>query len=349
MPALRALDETLPAVSLSPLRALVDDVAVIEHSVLRVPDPTSGHCSDDAGRALVLACTMSDDPVARTLAQRCVDFLCEMHVGSGRFRLRDHPDDVITSDDASGRAIHGVGIAAALAPWSAVRTTARQLLAEAVDFETPHLRARAHAVLGAAAAATAGGQPPPGTLALVDRLVVGLDVALADDWPWPEPRLSYGNAIVIEARLAAATLRRDPSAIEHALRVLRWLIAIETLPGHLSPTPVGGWGQGEPRPGFDQQPIEAWTLADAALRAFEITGDAGWAAAVRSAAGWFAGSNDTGEMMWDPSTGRAYDGLQRHGVNRNEGAESALALIGTLHDRARVEVSLTQRGARADD
>jgi hypothetical protein len=54
-------------------------------------------------------------------------------------------------------------------------------------------------------------------------------------------------------------------------------------------------------------------------------------------------------MMWDPSTGRAYDGLQRHGVNRNEGAESALALIGTLHDLARVEVSLTQRGARADD
>jgi hypothetical protein len=330
----------LPAVSLSPLRSLLDDTALIEHSVLQVPDPSSGHCTDDAGRALALACTMPGDPAAITLAKRCLDFLGEMHLGGGRFRLRDRPRAAVnTSDDASGRAIHGIGIAAAIAPWSAVRTPARHLFAEAMDFDTPHLRARAHAVLGAVAVATAGGRPP-GTLELVDRLVVGLEVALADDWPWPEPRLSYGNAVLIEARLSAAALRNDESAIGHALRALRWLIAVETLPGHLSPTPVGGWGPGEPRPGFDQQPIEAWALADAALRAFEITADTSWAATVRAAAGWFAGSNDTGVLMWDPLTGRAYDGLQRRGVNRNEGAESALALVATLRDLERLDASI---------
>lgn len=358
MGAVSALYGRLPAVSLAPLRPLLDDVALIEHSMLQVPDPSSGHCSDDAGRALALACRMPGDPQARVLAERCLDFLRGMHLGGGHFRLRgQHPDDVITSDDASARAIHGIGIAAALAPWSVVSTTARHLFAEAVGFDTHHLRARAHVVLGAAAVATAGGQPPPGTLALVDRLVGGLDVAIADDWPWPEPRLAYGNAVLVEARLAAAALRGDARAIEESLRVLRWLIAIETLPGHLSPTPVGGWGPGEPRPGYDQQPIEAWTLADASLRAFEITGDTKWAATVRMAVRWFAGWNDTGTMMWDRSTGRAYDGLQRRGVNRNEGAESALALIGTLHDLDRVDASVRprvgqpvgQQGARADD
>jgi hypothetical protein len=358
-----ACGDRLPAVTLAPLRALLDDVALIEHSVLAVPDPTSGHCTDDAGRALALACTMPNDAEARPVAERCLGFLCEMHVRGGKFRLRDRPPGggAATSDDASGRAIHGIGIAAALAPWSAVSTSARHLFADVVDFDTPHVRARAHAVLGAAAVTAAGGRPPPGTRELVDRLVVGLDVALAGDWPWPEPRLSYGNAILVEARLAAASLRDDARAIERALRVLRWLVGIETMPGHFSPTPVGGWGPGEPRPGFDQQPIEAWTLADAALRAFEITGDTSWATTVHSAAGWFAGSNDTGVMMWDPSTGRAYDGLQRHGVNRNEGAESALALVGTLRAVERVDASVAavgtssrirpqagQRGAPAD-
>ena len=37
--------------------------------------------------------------------------------------------------------------------------------------------------------------------------------------------------------------------------------------GHLSVTPVGGWATGEPRPGFDQQPIEVAALADACARA----------------------------------------------------------------------------------
>jgi hypothetical protein len=52
---------------------------------------------------------------------------------------------------------------------------------------------------------------------------------------------------------------------------------------------------------------------------------------VELAAQWFAGRNDVGVEMWDRITGCAFDGLKRDGVNENQGAESALALIGTLH------------------
>jgi hypothetical protein len=59
------------------------------------------------------------------------------------------------------------------------------------------------------------------------------------------------------------------------------------------------------------------------------------------AAAWFDGANDTGTPMWDPATGGGYDGLQIKGVNRNQGAESTIALIATrqqarLLDRAAV-------------
>jgi hypothetical protein len=51
---------------------------------------------------------------------------------------------------------------------------------------------------------------------------------------------------------------------------------------------------------------------------------------VASAVAWFLGDNDAGAVMWDAESGGGYDGLQIDGPNRNEGAESTLALISTL-------------------
>ena len=82
---------------------------------------------------------------------------------------------------------------------------------------------------------------------------------------------------------------------------------------------------GDARPGFDQQPIEVSALADAAARAWALTGDLGWVACVEACVAWFAGDNDTGVELYDPVTGGGYDGLEWAGRNANQGAESTLA------------------------
>ena len=87
------------------------------------------------------------------------------------------------------------------------------------------------------------------------------------------------------------------------------------------------------------QPIEVAALADAYVTAADATGDARWLAALGQAAGWFLGQNDAGAAMWDVQTGGCYDGLTSQGPNRNQGAESTLALISTLQHARR----LTQR------
>lgn len=322
-----ATELQLPGPSLDPLGGLLDDVAIIEHARLDRADRSSGHCVDDAGRALAVACRAPTDPRSCDVARRMVTFLASMHLGEGRFRLRDRDRGAAESEDAAGRAIHGLGVAAGRAPWSGVRDDARALLARTAGFDSPHLRACAHAALGTLAA---GSDPAAGTEHVLDRLVASLDrPALADDWPWPEPRLTYGNALIPEALMAIASARHDGALLDRALGLLDWLLRIETKPAHFSPTPVGGWAHGEPRPGFDQQPIEAWAIADACRSAVEITGDGRWGQGIELAAAWFAGSNDTGAIVWDPATGRAYDGLEIDGVNRNQGAESALALVAT--------------------
>ena len=115
-----------------------------------------------------------------------------------------------------------------------------------------------------------------------------------------------------------------------------WLLDHETAGGHLSPTPVGGSGPGDPRPGFDQQPIEIAAIADACARACGVDPSPIWPDGVRAAADWFEGANDVGLRMWDPQTGGGFDGLHADGVNQNQGAESTLAVLSTLQHAMRL-------------
>ena len=59
-------------------------------------------------------------------------------------------------------------------------------------------------------------------------------------WPWPEPRLTYANAILPEAMIAAGVALDDSTLRQQGLDLLGWLVEYETAGGHLSPTPAGG-------------------------------------------------------------------------------------------------------------
>ena len=112
------------------------------------------------------------------------------------------------------------------------------------------------------------------------------------EWPWPEPRLTYANAVLAEAMIAAGVALDDTELRQRGLDLLEWLLEFETTDGHLSPTPVGGRGAEDARPGFDQQPIEVASLADACARAAAVDPRAIWPEAFVAAAAWFLGAND---------------------------------------------------------
>ena len=103
---------------------------------------------------------------------------------------------------------------------------------------------------------------------------------------------------------------------------------------------VAGRGPEDLKPGFDQQPIEVSSLADACARAAAVDTNPMWRDGVKAAAAWFLGDNDAREAMWDPETGGGYDGLHADGVNGNQGAESTLAVISTLQQAQRLSAVL---------
>jgi len=166
-----------------------------------------------------------------------------------------------------------------------------------------------------------------------------------EGWPWPEPRLAYGNALLPEALIAAGHATGDDAAVDEGLRLLRWLVAVERMGDHFSFTPAAGRGPDDARPAFDQQPIEAGSLADACARALAVTHDDAWLEPLRSCAGWFVGRNDVGVAMFDPETGGGFDGLEETGVNQNQGAESTIAFVSTMQHARMLERDSIQRAA----
>ncbi|HEX7165324.1 MAG TPA: glycosyltransferase, partial [Trebonia sp.] len=236
-----------------------------------------------------------------------------------------------------GRALWGLGVAAASAPAPGMRARALSGFRLAAQCHSPHLRPMAFAALGAAEVLRAR----PDEIAAL-RLLTGTLAAIGepagDDplWPWPQERLSYGNASIAEALIVAGDALSDEQAVDRGLGLLEFLLGIETRDGHLSVTPVGGRGRDDPGPGFDQQPIEAAALADACASAFRITRQSSWLTGVRLAWDWFLGDNDSATPMFDPRTGGGYDGLERHGRNLNQGAESTLAMLATAQQARQV-------------
>ncbi|MCR8669943.1 glycosyltransferase [Agrococcus sp. HG114] len=328
------------APSYAHLAALTDGIGVFEHALLDAPRREHGYCVDDAARALRVTVLEPDQsPLLAALTETSLRFVIEGLDASGRCRNRRTADgrwsDAPSLGDWWGRAVWGLGTAAARAPLATSRRRAMRAFDRAVRQRSPHLRATAFAALGASEALLA--QPDHAVAA--ERVRDALDrlrCSTASTWRWPEERLAYSNGSLPHALIAGGAALGDDEAVQHGIEMLDLLLAIETRDDHLSVTGTRGRGPGETAAQFDQQPIEVAAIADAAACAFDVTGDARWRDAVGLAWAWFEGRNDSGTPMVDPATGAGFDGLEPAGRNENRGAESTLAALSTAQHARRL-------------
>jgi hypothetical protein len=322
------------------LLRMTDHRATFEHACIAEPRRDHGYCTDDMARVLVVTTREPDATGAvKGLAGKALQFVndAQAHSGSCRNRMdrAGNWTDQPTTDDHWGRCIWGLGTAAAHSGVSLVRRLAVIQFERAAKTRSPWPRAMAFAAVGAAELLSAEPGNSTALRLLADYAATVARPKTKSDWPWPEPRLTYANAILPEAMIAAGVALDDTDLKQRGMDLLEWLLDYETLDGHLSPTPVGGRGPQDSRPAFDQQPIEVATLADACARAAAADPRALWPDGIRSCAAWFQGANDSGLVMWDTETGGGYDGLLAECVNVNQGAESTLAVISTLQHAQR--------------
>lgn len=335
------------------LLRLSDDVGLFEHASGPLPRRSHGYCLDDVARGLVvLSREPHPGPELLRLQETLLAFTAHAQHG-GRFRNRLSYDrrwqDTPEVGDWWGRALWGLGATAVHASRRWVRVEARALFQDGADRRSPWSRAMVFAALGAAEV-LAHDPEDESAHELLAAVVPAIGPIPVDfGWPWPETRLRYANAAVAEALIAAGALLPNADVLADGLRLLGWLVDLQTRHGHLSVVPSAGWAPGQRPPGFDQQPIEVAALATACARAYEITGSVRWVNTVLLARDWFQGANDAGVPLADPETGGCADGLRADGVSANQGAESTLALVSTFqHARRSIDgIDLARRAGAA--
>ncbi|MFI6315225.1 glycosyltransferase [Nocardia fusca] len=326
-------------ISYAHLFRLSDECGILEHARLTEPLLEYGYCVDDVARGLVVAVRETEPPPRLLdLTKVYFDFVVAALTPDGRCHNRRgsdrHWQDEPGVDDHWGRALWALGAVVAHRPDLAETALAHFMVA--AEQRPRSARSMAFGALGAAEVL----RVYPGNHRARDFLADTATLIGAPtrrfDWRWPEPRLEYANAVLAEALLAVGSLPGRERIQADGLAMLRWLLETETAGDHLSVTPVDGWTTGEPRPGFDQQPVEVACLADACARAYDATGDQHWKDAVMLCEAWFRGANDIGTPLLDPDSGGCSDGLEHTGRNENQGAEATLSLISTQQQARRL-------------
>jgi hypothetical protein len=318
-----------------------DGRGLFEHAAHSDPRREHGYCLDDVARALVVDFREPfPSPKLQALGRRFLEFTVSAVHADGschnRMNTAGNWTDRPAVGDWWGRALWGLGVAAVHAPSPAMRGRALLGFRTAARRRSPHLRAIAYAALGAGELLLARPEELAARQLLVDTVAALGGIAADPAWPWPEQRLTYSNGTIVEALLVAGEALPDRVAQTRGLVLLHFLLGIESRHGHLSVTPVDGRGPSDPRPGFDQQPIEAAAIGAACARAYELTDDTYWLDGVQMSWAWFLGDNDSCTPMFDPTTGAGFDGLERDGHNLNQGAESTLAALSTAEHAQRL-------------
>ena len=232
----------IPVPVFTHLRRLTDAGGLYEHAEGTTPRRAHGYCLDDVARALVVVCRESDDAELDDLREQYLTFVLMAQEPDGAFHNRRHPDlswpDTASVEDCWGRGLWALGTAAARTPQ--LRERALAGFTRGARLRSPHRRAMAFAALGAAevlAVAPRHGE----ARALITAAAIAIGgPALDRAWPWPEPGLSYANAALPEALLAAGAALDSPSLVRDGLQLLGWLLDGQTRDGRLSVVPATG-------------------------------------------------------------------------------------------------------------
>jgi hypothetical protein len=325
------------ALPLGAVQRMTDDVGMLQHAVYSVPNRDHGYCIDDNARALMMV-VRRDDQQSAELAPIYASFVQHgWNPDARRFRNFMGYDrqwlESCGSEDSNGRTLWALAVAATSSASRGLRDWALKLFEEAAPFadELGAVRAKGFAALGGLELLQAR---PEHDLSrwLVEQSahqLMHLHYRYArNGWDWFEPELAYDNARLPELLIRAGMALDEPLMVERGISTLRWLTGHQTSPrGTFRPVGCHGFCRPYAPPlAFDQQPIEAAATVDAAVAAYQASGDAEWRRVAHDAFAWFFGDNDAGIPLADSTDGGCFDGLMATGINRNQGAESILSL-----------------------
>ena len=335
------LAKVLP--SLKHLDRMTDSTGLIQHGIYNLPRRESGYTTDDNARALRLCVRMwakhPDDAMLARVAcylsflehARCPVRGFHNFMGYQRDWL-----DAAGTGDCQGQAILALAEVLGSQLPEGFRALARELLESALPAmgNLRSLRAQAYLIQASTILWRCEVQEP-GSMEryarfAADRLVACYRRSQREDWFWFEAQLTYANGVLPHALFDAAA--RWPGEEYHsiAVRTFGFLNLVTTEEDFFWPIGNNGWyPHGEQKAAYAQQPVEASTMAAAALAAYQLNTQRRYANTFDQCYRWFLGDNSLKLPLANREDGSCCDGLEATGVNLNQGAESTLAYLWT--------------------
>lgn len=328
-------------ITLDHLDRMTDSTGLIQHAIYGIPRRESGYTTDDNARALRLCVRLWNRCPEEQMLKRVTTYLSFLEyargVGRGFHNFLSYERRWLDAEgcgDCQGQAVRALAEVLGSNLPDGYRALARELidavLPTAADLRS--LRAQAYLILawGHLWSAGVANIEPLETVAwsAARRLAECYDRAVRPDWQWFESRMTYANAVLPHALFIAAKRWPNEDFLDVAQASFAFLDHQTSAAGVFWPVGNEGWhAHGEEKAPYDQQPVEAVTMAEAARAAFDLLGAEHYLAAFHRAHGWFHGGNSLKQPLVDVGSGACCDGLQVSGVNRNQGAESTLAYL----------------------
>lgn len=328
-------------VVLDHLDRMTDSAGLIQHAIYSIPRRESGYTTDDNARALRLCARLwSEEPDERMLGRvtTYLSFLeharCPVRGFHNFLSYQRDWLDANGTGDCQGQAIRALAEVLGSDLPRGCCALARELIEDSLPAlaELRSLRAQAYLIL-------AWGylwEKQVGDIELLElvawsaaqRLIEFYERSVRSDWQWFESRLTYANAVLPHALFVAGRRWPEESFLQVAEASFDFLDHVTTVGNVFWPIGNSDWySHGEEKALYDQQPVEAVTMADAALAAFRLNKEDKYLTAFCQANDWFHGRNSLSAALAEPQSGACCDGLQPLGVNRNQGAESTLAYL----------------------
>src|SRR3989344_615834 len=292
------------------LKRLIDKTGLIQHAHFTVPDPKHGYCLDDNARALVAVLKyhkLFDGKEPIDLADYFLSFI-RYAESEGKFHnFLDYSrgwKDESSYGDSYGRAIWALGFATANSSSAGLRESAKWLFDHSIwnSGFLFDLRAIAFTLMGTCFYFEATKQKT--VLSLIEKLA--------------EQLIKNFEKI------------KKKKYLEIALASLNFLkeVQFDKKKEYFDIIGQKGWfPKGGIKATFDQQPVEAGSLAETFAAAFAITKNPEYKFLAKAALDWFFGANILGVSLFDSESFGIRDGITAKGLNRNQGGESLVSYL----------------------
>jgi hypothetical protein len=330
----------LPPLKLDHLKKLTDDTGVLQHAKYSMPRRNEGYTTDDNARALIVCIKhhqLQHNDETEKLICTYLSFLLHMQRSDGKLHnLLSYSrcfQDNVGSEDCMGRSLWACGCTMNSNLSDEKKFLSKEIFDKGFkwvnNFRSP--RSIACTILGLLHYQKAF----PGdknldlnTRTLTDQLCEIYQRTSSPDWQWFEPYLTYANARLPQALFEAYMTSKDLTYLKIGEDTLNFLVKKQIIEDKL--LPIGNKSKymknGE-KALYDQQPLEAECMVQAASTAFRATGNEKYHKIAHIAFQWFLGKNSQNLEVYNPKTGGCYDGLTPQGVNLNQGAESTICYL----------------------